>query len=87
MPSLCWALTKPSATVARWFYTQRQEVRGLRLGDFDSARSSHLPFKMHKVGHVRSSLPILKHFGSIATPYENRQRGKKSYVPSAFKEK
>ena len=31
-------------------------------------RSSHLAFKMHEVGYVRSSLPTLVHVGSIATP-------------------
>jgi len=30
-------------------------------------RSSHHPFEMHKLGPVRSSLPILMHVGSIAT--------------------
>jgi len=34
----------------------------------DSVRSSHLPIKMHQVGYVRSSLLILMHVGSIATP-------------------
>ena len=40
----------------------------IRLG---SLRSSHLPFKMHLVCHVRSSLLLLIHFGSIATPKTN----------------
>jgi len=34
-----------------------------------SMRSSHLPFKMHQVGYVRSSLLTLMHVGSIATPF------------------
>jgi len=34
-------------------------------------RSSHLPFKVHYVGYVRSSLPIFMHVGSIATPEKN----------------
>jgi len=33
-----------------------------------SVRSSHLPFEMHQIGYVRSSLPILMHVVSIATP-------------------
>jgi len=33
-----------------------------------SVRSSHLPFQMRQVGYVRSSLPILMHVGSKATP-------------------
>jgi len=42
------------------------EFHCIRLG---SVRSSHLPFKMHLFVYVRSSLPILMHVGSIATPY------------------
>ena len=36
-------------------------------------RSSHLPFKMHEVGYVRSSLLpcMVMHVGSIATPNKN----------------
>jgi len=37
----------------------------------DSMRSSHVPFKMYKVGYVRSSLPTIMHVGSVATPFLN----------------
>ena len=40
-------------------------IKCIRLG---SVRSMHLPFKMHEVGYVHPSLPILMHVGSIATP-------------------
>ena len=33
-----------------------------------SVHSSHLPFKMHQVCYVHSSLPLLMYVGSIATP-------------------
>jgi len=46
--------------------TRLPHLKCIRLG---SVRSSHLPFKMHSDGYVRSSLPILMHVGSIATPY------------------
>jgi len=45
--------------------TRLPHLKCIRLG---SVRSSHLPFKKHKVGYVRSSLPILMHVGSVAAP-------------------
>jgi len=47
--------------------TKLPHLKCIRLG---SVRSSHLPFEMKKVGYVRSSLPMLMHVGSIATPLQ-----------------
>jgi len=49
--------------------TRLPHLKWTRLG---SVRSSHLPFEMHEVGYERSSLPILMHIGSIATPKTKR---------------
>jgi len=47
-----------------WELTQLSHLKCIRLG---SVRSSHLPFKMHEVGYVRLSLPILMQV-RVATP-------------------
>ena len=46
--------------------TRLPHLKCIRLG---SVRSSLLPFKMHKVGYVRSNVPIPMHARSIATPF------------------